>query len=91
MLVAYYASFGHELPVRLRLTYDEDLSEIGNNDGFSGVAANNNVPTASTGPVARVNSPEEEAIDIIDAVLPNDPDFALYANCEPILNELNAL
>ena len=44
----------------------------------------------SNGGVTDAISPEEEAIAMIDAILPNDPDFAIYDNCEPILHELHS-
>ena len=90
MLVAYYASYQDELPVKLRLTYDEDPSVTGASYNAGGVAANSDAPTASADPAATGRSLEEEAIAMIDAALPDDPDFALYANCDPILNELKA-
>ena len=90
MMVAYYASYQDELPVKLRLTYDEDQSVTGANFNAGSVAANSVAPTASADPAASGKSLEEEAIAMIDAALPDDPDFALYANCDPILNELNA-
>jgi len=90
MMVAYYASYQDELPVKLRLTYDEDQSVTGASFNAGSVAANNVAPTASADPAASGKSLEEDAIAMIDAALPDDPDFALYANCDPILNELNA-
>ena len=89
MLVAYYASFQDDLPVKLRLEYAEDTSVTGNTDNVDGASSCNDVAAANNGE-ADAKSLEEEAVAMIDAVLPNDPDFTAYESCEPILNELNA-
>ena len=87
MLVAYYASFQDELPVKLRLTFDENTSTSNNNDVDDAYI---NESDASGAGVTDLKTPEEEAVAMIDAVLPSDPDYANYESCEPILNELNA-
>ena len=93
MLVAYYASFQDELPVKLRLTFEEDTSMSGNNFNTDGKVSDELVAEAPSHSPSKAPSeattPEEEAIAMIDAVLPYDPDFTIYESCEPILNELN--
>ncbi|XP_065060736.1 uncharacterized protein LOC135687995 [Rhopilema esculentum] len=72
MLVAFYASFQDELPVKLLLSYENKLI-LGEQDAVDGCTS------------------PEEAIALIDAVLPSDPDFMKYDSCDEIQQELDNL
>lgn len=77
MLVAYYASFQDELPVKLRLTNENPL--FGYTEDDKGV---DTVDGQGLSPA--------EAIAAIDAVLPTDSDYEKFDSCDTILQELNS-